>query len=90
MLGLTQNIHTHTFIYVLFRHTLQGMAVANFLAAVEGGARQLECTVNGIGERAGNAALEGSNHHNNNTLIAIVHIRLVMALHLYFILVVLL
>ena len=34
------------------------MAVANFLAAVEGGARQLECTINGIGERAGNAALE--------------------------------
>lgn len=34
------------------------MAVANFLSAVEGGARQLECTINGIGERAGNAALE--------------------------------
>ena len=31
---------------------------ANFLSAVEGGARQLECTINGIGERAGNAALE--------------------------------
>jgi 2-isopropylmalate synthase len=35
-----------------------GMAVANSLAAVEGGARQIECTINGIGERAGNAALE--------------------------------
>jgi 2-isopropylmalate synthase len=34
------------------------MAVANSLAAVEGGARQVECTINGIGERAGNAALE--------------------------------
>jgi len=32
--------------------------VANFLEAVKGGARQLECTINGIGERAGNAALE--------------------------------
>lgn len=39
-------------------HDDLGMAVANFLAAVEGGARQLECTINGIGERAGNAALE--------------------------------
>ena len=35
-----------------------GLAVANTLAAVKGGATQLECTVNGIGERAGNAALE--------------------------------
>jgi 2-isopropylmalate synthase len=34
------------------------MAVANSLAGVEGGARQVECTINGIGERAGNAALE--------------------------------
>jgi 2-isopropylmalate synthase len=34
------------------------MAVANTLAGVEGGARQVECTINGIGERAGNAALE--------------------------------
>ncbi|MBE9077361.1 2-isopropylmalate synthase [Romeria aff. gracilis LEGE 07310] len=39
-------------------HNDLGLAVANFLAAVENGARQLECTVNGIGERAGNAALE--------------------------------
>ena len=39
-------------------HDDLGMAVANFLAAVEGGARQMECTINGIGERAGNAALE--------------------------------
>src|SRR6184192_643099 len=35
-----------------------GLAVANSLAAVENGARQVECTINGIGERAGNAALE--------------------------------
>jgi 2-isopropylmalate synthase len=34
------------------------MAVANSIAGVEGGARQIECTINGIGERAGNAALE--------------------------------
>jgi 2-isopropylmalate synthase len=39
-------------------HDDLGLAVANSLAAVEGGARQLECTVNGIGERAGNAAIE--------------------------------
>ena len=39
-------------------HDDLGMAVANSLAAVGAGARQLECTVNGIGERAGNAALE--------------------------------
>ena len=39
-------------------HDDLGMAVANSIAAVEGGARQVECTVNGIGERAGNAALE--------------------------------
>jgi 2-isopropylmalate synthase len=39
-------------------HNDLGMAVANSLAGVEGGARQIECTINGIGERAGNAALE--------------------------------
>ena len=39
-------------------HDDLGMAVANSLAAVRGGARQVECTINGIGERAGNAALE--------------------------------
>ncbi|MGZ5897879.1 MAG: 2-isopropylmalate synthase, partial [Xanthobacteraceae bacterium] len=39
-------------------HNDLGMAVANSLAGVMGGARQIECTVNGIGERAGNAALE--------------------------------
>ncbi|TVQ54918.1 MAG: 2-isopropylmalate synthase [Rhodobacteraceae bacterium] len=39
-------------------HNDLGMAVANALAAVEAGARQIECTINGLGERAGNAALE--------------------------------
>lgn len=39
-------------------HNDLGLAVANSLAALEAGARQIECTINGIGERAGNAALE--------------------------------
>lgn len=39
-------------------HNDLGVAVANTLAAIEGGARQVECAINGIGERAGNAALE--------------------------------
>jgi len=39
-------------------HDDLGLAVANSIAAVQGGVRQVECTVNGIGERAGNAALE--------------------------------
>ena len=39
-------------------HNDLGMAVANSLAAVSGGARQIECSINGIGERAGNCALE--------------------------------
>lgn len=39
-------------------HNDLGLAVANSLAAVKAGARQVECTINGIGERAGNAALE--------------------------------
>jgi 2-isopropylmalate synthase len=39
-------------------HDDLGLAVANSIAAVQGGARQIECTVNGIGERAGNASLE--------------------------------
>jgi len=47
--GVTISAHCHNDL---------GLAVANSLAAVEAGARQLECTINGIGERAGNAALE--------------------------------
>jgi 2-isopropylmalate synthase len=47
--GVTLSSHCHDDL---------GLAVANSLAAVENGARQVECTINGIGERAGNAALE--------------------------------
>jgi len=39
-------------------HNDLGLAVANSLAAVQSGARQVECTINGLGERAGNAAME--------------------------------
>ncbi len=45
-------------IYATHCHNDLGMATANALAAVEGGARQIECTINGLGERAGNTALE--------------------------------
>jgi 2-isopropylmalate synthase len=47
--GLTLSAHCHNDL---------GLAVANSLAAVRAGARQVECTINGIGERAGNASLE--------------------------------
>jgi len=39
-------------------HNDLGLAVANSLAAIEEGVHQVECTINGLGERAGNAALE--------------------------------
>ncbi len=45
-------------IFSVHCHDDLGMAVANTLAGLDGGARQIECTINGIGERAGNAALE--------------------------------
>ncbi len=45
-------------IFSVHCHNDLGLAVANSLAAIQAGARQIECTVNGIGERAGNAALE--------------------------------
>ena len=45
-------------IFSVHCHNDLGMGVANSLAGLAGGARQIECTVNGIGERAGNAALE--------------------------------
>ncbi|MFN3892289.1 MAG: 2-isopropylmalate synthase [Beijerinckiaceae bacterium] len=45
-------------IFSVHCHNDLGLAVANTLAGLSGGARQIECTVNGIGERAGNAALE--------------------------------
>jgi 2-isopropylmalate synthase len=47
--GITLSVHCHDDL---------GMAVANSLAAVSAGARQIECTINGIGERAGNCSLE--------------------------------
>ncbi len=45
-------------IFSVHCHNDLGLAVANSLAAVENGARQVECTINGLGERAGNASLE--------------------------------
>lgn len=45
-------------IFSVHCHNDLGLAVANSLAAVANGARQVECTINGLGERAGNAALE--------------------------------
>ncbi len=47
-----------TVVFSAHNHNDLGLAVANTLAALRAGARQVECTVNGIGERAGNAALE--------------------------------
>ncbi len=47
--GVTLSVHCHDDL---------GLAVANSLAAIQAGARQVECTLNGIGERAGNASLE--------------------------------
>ena len=48
----------HDVVVSVHCHDDLGLAVANTLAAVEAGVRQVECTINGIGERAGNAALE--------------------------------
>ncbi|WP_204138499.1 2-isopropylmalate synthase [Halomicronema sp. CCY15110] len=61
--GLIRGIREHVpnvdqAIISVHGHNDLGLAVANFLEAVKNGARQLECTINGIGERAGNAALE--------------------------------
>lgn len=60
---LIQYLMTHTqgienAVISVHCHDDLGMAVANSLAAVEAGARQIECTINGIGERAGNCSLE--------------------------------
>jgi 2-isopropylmalate synthase len=54
-------------------HNDLGMAVANSIAAVENGAEQVECTINGLGERAGNAALEeiGVAFHIRNDIYGI-------------------
>ena len=57
--GINQNVsNIDDAVISVHGHNDLGLAVANFLEAVKSGARQLECTVNGIGERAGNAALE--------------------------------
>ncbi len=48
----------HDVIWSAHNHNDLGLAVANSLAAIEGGARQIECTINGIGERAGNTSME--------------------------------
>ncbi|MEM7544472.1 MAG: 2-isopropylmalate synthase [Pseudomonadota bacterium] len=56
---LLDNIPTlHECVIATHCHNDLGMATANSLAAVEAGARQIECTINGLGERAGNTALE--------------------------------
>ena len=59
--------NSHRAVFSAHCHDDLGLAVANSLAAVRGGVRQLECTINGIGERAGNASLE--------ELIMISHVR---------------
>lgn len=57
--GITENVpNINQAVISVHGHNDLGLAVANFLEAVKNGARQLECTINGIGERAGNAALE--------------------------------
>ncbi|WP_320677107.1 2-isopropylmalate synthase [Prochlorococcus sp. MIT 1300] len=57
--GINENVpNINEAIISVHGHNDLGLAVANFLEAVKNGARQLECTVNGIGERAGNASLE--------------------------------
>lgn len=50
--------NVHKAIISVHCHNDLGLAVANSLAAIQNGARQIECTINGIGERAGNASLE--------------------------------
>lgn len=55
---LSQVVNVDRVVLSVHCHNDLGLAVANSLAGIEAGARQVECTVNGIGERAGNAALE--------------------------------
>ena len=50
--------NSHKAVFSAHCHNDLGLAVANSLAAIQGGVRQVECAVNGIGERAGNASLE--------------------------------
>ncbi|MGQ9676937.1 MAG: 2-isopropylmalate synthase [Chloroflexota bacterium] len=57
--GIFENVpNIHRAVVSVHCHNDLGMATANSLVAVKNGARQVECTINGIGERAGNAALE--------------------------------
>jgi len=59
--NMIKQMHAHIgdrAIISVHNHNDLGLAVANSLAAINGGARQVECTINGLGERAGNAALE--------------------------------
>ena len=58
MIGRMVKALGNTAIVSVHCHDDLGLAVANSLAAIQNGARQIECTINGIGERAGNAALE--------------------------------
>ena len=56
---IIQNVsNSHEAIFSVHCHNDLGLAVGNSLAAILNGARQVECTINGLGERAGNAALE--------------------------------
>jgi len=57
MVGFIDSIKSNA-IVSLHNHNDLGLAVANTLAGIEAGARQVECTINGLGERAGNAAME--------------------------------
>lgn len=61
--GMFRHVREHSgapdhIVFSSHNHNDLGLAVANALAAIRGGARQVECTVNGIGERAGNTSLE--------------------------------
>jgi 2-isopropylmalate synthase len=53
-----RSAHAHRAVFSAHCHDDLGLAVANTIAAIGAGARQVECTINGIGERAGNASLE--------------------------------
>jgi 2-isopropylmalate synthase len=55
---LVSKVKGENLIFSVHCHNDLGLAVANSLAAVQAGARQVECTINGIGERAGNCSLE--------------------------------
>ena len=55
---LVDHVRVKGVVFSVHCHNDLGMAVANSLAAVKAGARQIECTINGIGERAGNCSLE--------------------------------